>query len=75
MARWEVTETPEMIFVAVEHYDKILDEVADLLYRHIRKSQGQWLDPVQNTSSGSGINYVKSCFDFAVSKDGVIRHE
>lgn len=75
MASWEVTETPEMISVAVEHYDKILDEVADLLYRHIRKSQGQWLDAVQNTSSGSGKNYAKSCFDFAVSKDGVIRHE
>lgn len=37
MAKWEVTEEPEMITVAVEHYDKILEELAELLYSYVCK--------------------------------------
>lgn len=41
MARWEVKEPPVMIPVFVEHYDKILDEIADLLYHQACKYKSE----------------------------------
>jgi hypothetical protein len=50
-----MTEPPIMIPVACENYDKILDEVADLLYSFLCKYQGQWLDPIQQNSTVDGL--------------------
>lgn len=47
MAKWEMTEPAAMIPVAVEHYDKILEEVAELIYRHVCKSEADPLGPIQ----------------------------
>lgn len=51
MAKWELNEKPELIPVAHQHYDKILDEVAEILYREACSSKGQWLDPNSQYSS------------------------
>lgn len=63
MARWELKEEPEMIQIANEHYDKILDEIAEILYRHACISEGQWLDQNQQNSSVSENDGAKSFKD------------
>jgi hypothetical protein len=37
MAKWEINSPPEIVPLAVGHYELILDELADLLYSHICK--------------------------------------
>lgn len=56
MAKWEVTTPPEMVEVAVEHYDKLLDEIAEVLYFHFCSNQGQWLGPIQKYSMNGELN-------------------
>ncbi len=60
MSRWELEDAPELIPVATEHFDKILDEVAEILYDLFCKSEGQWLDQIQQNSKTGGKNRARS---------------
>ncbi len=60
MPRWELGEAPERIPVATKDFDKILDGVTEILYSFLCKSQGQWLDQIQQNSTVGGNNRARA---------------
>lgn len=47
-------EAPELVLVPCHEFDKVLAEIADLLYDFVCKSEDQWLDQNQQNSIVDG---------------------
>lgn len=54
MAKWDLKESPTLIPVPCHEFNKVLDEVAELLYAFVCKSENQWLDQNQQNSKVDG---------------------
>ncbi len=56
MAKWELAGDPDLIPVPIpcDDFDKVLAEIADLLYSFACKSENQWLDQNQQNSNVDG---------------------
>ena len=59
MAKWEVESEPEWHAVVVPDYDKILDQVAELLYRHCCQSEKPLDHKINDSSVGRSTTEPK----------------